>query len=139
MGLRRKAREFVVQALYSWDVSETNYKVIHQEFVSVYELKDKLEQFFSDLFFMTVKNVDFSDRVINKYIQNWDFDRLAHLDKAILRMAITEFFYFDSIPFNATIDEAVDIAKKYSTDKSGSFINGVLDNIKLKEVKDVRK
>ena len=107
--------------------------------VSVYELKDKLEQFFSDLFFMTVKNVDFSDRVINKYIQNWDFDRLAHLDKAILRMAITEFFYFDSIPFNATIDEAVDIAKKYSTDKSGSFINGVLDNIKLKEVKDVRK
>ncbi len=134
MGVRRKAREFVLQALYSLEMTGDDPQEIKKFYIEEYKLRDKLLEFFEELFDKTVENMEYIDSIIKRHIANWDFDRIAIIDKNILRMGIAEFLYFDSIPYNVTIDEAVEIAKKYSTEKSGSFVNGVLDAIKTKEV-----
>lgn len=67
------------------------------------------------------------DDLIQKLAENWDFSRIAPVDKAILRMGISELLYFPDIPTRVTINEAIEIAKIFSTDKSGIFINGMLD------------
>jgi len=69
------------------------------------------------------------DKEIRKYAENWDFERFAVVDKNILRMAVCEFFYFPDIPARVTINEAIELAKKYSTMDSSSFVNGILDAI----------
>ena len=67
--------------------------------------------------------------MIKKKALNWDFDRIAVIDRIILRMAMCEFIYFDDIPPKVSIDEAIEISKKFSTEKSGKFINGILDSV----------
>ena len=67
------------------------------------------------------------DELIGRLATNWDVDRIAPIDKAVLRMGIAELLFFPEIPTRVTINEAIDIAKRYSTDKSGVFINGMLD------------
>jgi N utilization substance protein B len=69
------------------------------------------------------------DDIIASHIKNWEVSRLATLDKLILRMAITEFIHFEQIPTKVTINEAIELAKSYSTRKSGTFVNGILDAI----------
>ncbi len=143
MGLRSKTREFAVQAIYSYsinsDISEIDSSIeldvdrIYKDIVAEYDINGKMEEFFNELFYTTVKYMKKIDIIIKDYSKNWDFDRIALTDKCILRLAITEFFYFDTIPSNVTIDEAVELTKKFSTDKSGGFVNGILDSIKNKE------
>ena len=72
--------------------------------------------------------------LIKPKLKNWDPDRIAALDMILLRMGICEFLYFETIPTKVTINEYIDLAKRYSTPKSGDFVNGVLDNI-LKDLK----
>jgi N utilization substance protein B len=69
------------------------------------------------------------DGWIRKSVQKWDLERLAIMDLLILRLAIAEFLYFDDIPFKVTINEAIELAKRYSTAQSGRFVNGILDAI----------
>ncbi|OGS35825.1 MAG: transcription antitermination factor NusB [Elusimicrobia bacterium RIFOXYB2_FULL_49_7] len=73
------------------------------------------------------------DKIIAGQCKNWDLDRVALLDKNILRMAVAEILYFEDIPEKVSIDEAIELAKGYSTDKSGTFVNGILDPIAFKE------
>ena len=72
------------------------------------------------------------DNIISKEVKNWDINRIAKVDRSILRLAIYEMFYREDIPPVVTINEAIDIAKKFSTEKSGSFVNGILDKVKTK-------
>ena len=67
--------------------------------------------------------------VIDKHTQNWELDRIAFMDILIMEVALSELMDFPTIPVNVTLNEYIEIAKNYSTDKSGTFINGVLDNI----------
>ncbi len=67
------------------------------------------------------------DKIIDEHAQNWDVDRLALIDKILIYMAATELTFFPEIPVRVTMNEAIDIAKKYSTDKSGAFLNGLLE------------
>ncbi|MCX7929916.1 MAG: transcription antitermination factor NusB [Chlorobi bacterium] len=67
------------------------------------------------------------DEQIERHALNWEFDRIAHLDRQIMRIAITEMLRFDDIPVKVSINEALELAKRYSTDKSNAFINGILD------------
>jgi len=69
------------------------------------------------------------DEWIGRSVQKWDLGRLAILDLIILRMAIAEFLYFDDIPYKVTINEAIELAKSYSTTQSGRFVNGILDAV----------
>lgn len=69
------------------------------------------------------------DTLIRAQVEHWEFTRLAVIDKIILRMAICEFLYFDDIPPKVSINEAIEIARDYSTEKSDKFVNGVLDSV----------
>ena len=81
------------------------------------------------------------DREIIKKLKNWEFSRVAVIDKVILRMAIAELLYFEDIPPQVSINEAIELAKKYSTAQSGKFINGLLDAIykKLNKENKIKK
>ena len=78
------------------------------------------------------------DKIISKEVKNWDVSRIAKVDRSILRLAIYEMFYREDIPPIVTINEAIDIAKKFSTEKSGSFVNGILDKVKTKLMRPSR-
>ena len=73
------------------------------------------------------------DRIIEKYSSHWKIDRMAHVDRNILRIAVYELLYCDDIPPKVAINEAIDIGKKFGSEDSGAFINGVLDKIKAEE------
>jgi len=91
------------------------------------DLEDK--QFAVDIFKKTILNANDFAKEIDQKTPNWDKDRIAELDKAIIKMAICEFIKFPSIPVKVTINEYLEIAKEYSTPKSSIFINGILDKI----------
>jgi N utilization substance protein B len=83
-----------------------------------------------------LKNID---EIIDKNLLNWDFSRLSIIDKSILRLATYELIYEDKIPIEVSIDEAIEIAKEYDSEKGGKFVNGVLDNIAKKHTSDAKK
>jgi N utilization substance protein B len=77
----------------------------------------------------TLQKKDFTLEIIKPKLKNWDADRIAQLDMIMIRMGICEFLYFETIPTKVTINEYIDIAKSYSTQQSGQFVNGILDSI----------
>jgi len=76
-----------------------------------------------------ITNREMSTELIKKHAQNWDFDRIAVLDIILMRLAVSELMSCEEIPIKVTINEVIELAKRYSTDKSGTFINGILDAI----------
>lgn len=133
MSNRRILRELVLKALYAHrqgggDAAHVIKTVITEELSTT---DDKSEaQFAERLFLKTIKNSDDFDVLIEPNLKNWDLNRIALVDKLVLHMAISEFLYFDDIPTKVTINEAIEIAKKYSTANSGRFVNGLLDVIR---------
>ena len=81
------------------------------------------------LFFCVMENVNWADDLIRSHLQNWEFDRVAQVDRLLLRMGICEIFFIDEIPPKVSISEMVEISKVYSTDESPNFINGILDAV----------
>lgn len=96
---------------------------------------DEIMNFGVELFLQTIRLKDEQMNLIKPKLKNWDMDRIAVLDQVIIRMALTEFTEFPSIPIKVTINEYLDISKEYSTPKSKDFINGILDKI-MKELKE---
>lgn len=128
MVQRREVRELVVQALYAEEISKNDWGQIVSAIIKPKFKSNKQNYKFAErLFFETLNHQDEIDEVIQRHINNWDIERLTVTDKIILRMAICEFLYFEEIPTKVTINEAIEIAKDYSTRKSGNFINGILD------------
>jgi len=89
-------------------------------------------EFANKLFRRTIDSQREADRIISAHAENWDLDRIAAIDRSLLRMATCELLTFEEIPPKVSIDEAIEIAKKYSTPKSGKFINGILDSILMR-------
>jgi N utilization substance protein B len=89
--------------------------------------KNGTYKFSEQLFLKTVKHQEALDEIIQEHIKNWELGRLAMMDRLILRLALTELLYFEEIPTKVSINEAIEIAKDFSTRKSGSFVNGILD------------
>ena len=77
----------------------------------------------------TIEKKEYTLEIIKPKLKNWDADRIAQLDMIMIRMGICEFLYFETIPTKVTINEYIDIAKSYSTQQSGQFVNGILDSI----------
>ncbi len=125
---RREVREVVLQALYALEVGKNPPGEIR-----TYILKEKLGndkealKFAENLFLRTVDMEQELDAIIEEQIKNWEINRLAVIDKLILRIALCEFLRFDDIPTKVTINEAIELAKNYSTQKSGKFVNGIID------------
>lgn len=126
---RRILREAVLKALYAFLLSNDDASHVIATQIKP-EAKDKEElQFAEKLFLATARNGEEYDKYIDSRIKNWELSRIALVDKIVLRMAICEFITFDDIPTKVTINEAIEVAKKFSTAKSGKFVNGVLDGV----------
>lgn len=118
----------MVQALYAEEISKNEWGQILSTLITPKFKKNKQNYKFAErLFFETLNHQEELDEVIQRHINNWDIERLTITDKIILRVALCEFLYFEDIPTKVTINEAIEIAKDYSTRKSGTFINGILD------------
>ncbi|MGY8763516.1 MAG: transcription antitermination factor NusB [Fidelibacterota bacterium] len=124
---RRVARESVLQALYAQQFSEDEPAIILNRIMTLYPEKKKNFKFILSLFQCVLDHVDWANDMIKSHLQNWEFDRVAQIDRVLLRMGICEIFYMDDIPPKVSISEMVEIAKVYSTEESSGFINGILD------------
>lgn len=127
---RREAREAALKAIYAVEIGKNSTQQATKLIIKE-SLTDDTEaiKFAEKLLLTTVDfAVDF-DQLIEQHIKNWDVNRLAVIDKLILRMAISELLHFDEVPTKVTINEAIELAKEYSTRKSGNFVNGILDAI----------
>jgi N utilization substance protein B len=126
---RRMAREGVLEALFSHQFSDVERKVtVNRVLKNVPERKANLE-FITALFNNVLDNSKWADELIEEHLQNWDFDRVAKVDKVLLKMGICEIYFLEDIPPKVTISEMVEISKVYSTDESPNFINGILDAV----------
>lgn len=127
---RRKAREAALRSIYAIEVGSNTRAEVSQQIVKVL-LKDDNDgvSFANEIILYATDEKKEFDGIIASHIKNWEVSRLAILDKLILRMAITELLHFDQIPTKVSINEAIELAKSYSTRKSGTFVNGILDAI----------
>jgi N utilization substance protein B len=131
MGTRRYARELAMQALFSMDMNSAFSMEMLAEYGRSFPPNKKVAPYFQRLTEGVVQYKDPIDKVIEKYSSNWKVRRMACVDRNILRLAVFEMLYCGDIPAKVSINEAIDIAKKFGSSESGSFINGILDGIRL--------
>ena len=126
---RRLTREKVLQVLFAYEMSKEPIALIMEN--NLAELKSENEdfEFARKLIYEVIKHQEECTAIIKSKVANWEFNRIALIDKVLLDMGICEFLYFPDIPPKVTINEAIEVAKTFSTEKSGKFINGVLDGI----------
>lgn len=128
-------RERVLQALYAYEASEDTVDHVLATLIRPVFEGDKTYLRFAERLFLKAADCRAEANVlIDKHTENWDLSRLAKTDRLVLWLAITEFLYFEDIPPKVTLNEAVDVARSFGTDKSASFVNGVLDAI-LRELR----
>lgn len=140
MGLRRLSREYALQILYAIDVCKLEAEDAQKSFWKDRKSGKKVLEFATTLVEGTLNNLPQIDSLIVKYARNWDIHRMASIDRNILRQATFEILYLLDIPINVIINEAVELAKKYSTEESGKFVNGILDKIReARNVKDLKE
>ena len=140
MGKRRLSREIALQFLYQFDTfikssdtSDWNFADSFEDFCSTFDetQDDEVLDFSIILSSGTCDNIQSINKIIKNYSDNWRLDRMSKIDRNILRMAVYEMVYLRSIPPPVTINEAIEIAKKYGSEDSAAFINGILDRIKV--------
>jgi len=129
MGARRKSREAVLRSLYCYEIrdGDMNLADIFQYCAEELQLDKKSAAFGFDLLKKVIEKKEDLDKAITEHTENWDFSRLAIIDKNILRMGLAEIYYFPDIPKKVSIDESIELAKTYGSADSGRFVNGVLD------------
>jgi len=121
-----------MQAMYALSVGELSLEHVLDTIVKPEFREDAFGRDFAErLFLRTSDNRERTEQIIRDHIANWEIERLAMVDRIILQMAITEILTFEDIPTKVTINEAIEIAKKYSTARSGPFVNGILDAVVL--------
>jgi N utilization substance protein B len=125
---RRKSREFALQVLFQLNITKQDpIKAFAQSKENF--SKEESDEFAEQIVLGVQEHLQEIDRLIEKYSENWRLDRMSLIDRNILRMAIFELLYCKEIPPKVTLNEAIDLGKKFGTDDSGSFINGILDRI----------
>lgn len=123
---RRQAREKAMQILFQVDMNEDqDFQMSMSEFIG----ENKNDPFFKKLLEGVLQHRQEIDQMISNHLENWTIDRIASVEKTVLRIAFFEMHYLDDIPKGVSINEAVELAKKFGDEKSGSFVNGVLSKI----------
>ena len=135
---RRRVRERVLQVLYAHELTHDPIDDVMGLLLKDLDKTKRSWEFASRFIHAVHEHSNEFDALIKGQVEHWEFNRLAILDKVILRMAICEFLFFDDIPPKVSINEAIEIARMYSTDKSDKFVNGVLDSL-LDALKDQQK
>ncbi|MDP8269552.1 MAG: transcription antitermination factor NusB [Candidatus Tenebribacter davisii] len=138
MGMRRKGREVAIQTLYSTEFLDNDIRLLTEDgLLKILEgvaadkeiLPDnQIYEFASDLVVNVLNHIDNIDDRIKAHSTNWSFERIAKLDLGVIRIAVYELIYTDTPP-PIVMNEAIEIAKKYCSESSGKFINGVLNAI----------
>jgi len=129
MGARRKARELALQMLYQYDLSANPPQQIVETFEELQKSKPNTREFATKIFQGTIDNMEKIDEMITAQADNWRLSRMAVVDRNIIRMSIYELLNEPDTPKLVIIDEAIEIGKKFGTQKSSQFINGILDGI----------
>ena len=134
MRKRTKARDIAIQILYELDIKKETAESLLEEYwqrPALEDLADKdIKSFTTALVEGTIKNKEEIDKIISSYAQNWELKRMAVIDRNILRMGTYELLFLEDIPPKVSINEAVELAKKYGDTDSSKFVNGVIDKIK---------
>ncbi len=128
MTLRHKSREFALQMLFEWDMGRQKPAHIERLFWKSARAADSTRKFANQLFEGSVTQAHASDVLVEKLSENWRLDRLAVVDRNILRLAVYE-LRFGTAPPKVVIDEALELAKKFSSADAPGFLNGVLDAV----------
>src|SRR5579875_3960419 len=130
MGTRRKSRELAMQMLFQGDLGKQKPEEVERLF---WDSRDDVDEetrgFADDLFRVATRREDEIDKLIQKHAKNWRLERMPAVDRNVLRMAIAEMIGFPSTPAPIVINEALEIAKRYSAPESLNFLNGVLDAV----------
>jgi N utilization substance protein B len=130
LGGRRRSRELALQVLYQLDMTgEQDWRTAFDLFCGSFEAPEPLKDFAMRLVEGVRANMERIDVLMREHSENWRLERMSRVDRNILRMAVFELLYCEDIPPRVTLNEAVDLGKRYGTEESGAFINGVLDNI----------
>lgn len=137
---RRANRMVVVQFLYQWEMNKPEQLLdTLRVFIESQENERDFYQFAESLIHGVIENITFIDQEIQKYAQNWSFERIAKVDLSVLRLAIYELSFRNDIPPIVSINEAIDLGKTFSNEESKRFINGILDQVKSKIQRPLRK
>ncbi|MBI2336191.1 MAG: transcription antitermination factor NusB [Deltaproteobacteria bacterium] len=138
MGKRRRAREALLKMLYEMDVAKLGLQEVksvywshldHIDESTVSGLEPEIMEFANMSFEGVAHNLSEIDRIVETHSTHWRIPRMNVVDRNILRMAVYELLYCQEIPPNVTINEAIELGKKFGTEDSGAFINGILDDI----------
>ncbi|MBN2244821.1 MAG: transcription antitermination factor NusB [Candidatus Aminicenantes bacterium] len=133
MGKRRRARESTLQILYQLEFNDTAIDNLLKDFAGQHKLKRETADYTFSLVNGVLKNKKSIDDLIRSISVNWRMSRMAVVDRNILRIAAFELMYGENINPAVVINEAIEIAKKYSSEKSARFINGILDALRNKQ------
>jgi len=129
MGGRRLSRELALKVLFPIDLVNSNMIETLEYIFGDEKYTEDVKEFTLILVKGVVSNLSEIDETIRKYTKNWSLERITNIDRNILRIAIYEILHIDNIPKSVSINEAVELAKRYSTESSFSFVNGVLGKI----------
>lgn len=130
MGSRRKARELALQMLFQWDLGGHSPEHVVSSFLQTQKIDADVERFARALFEGTVVEVEVLDRRVREHAEHWRLERMAAVDRNLLRLALYELLHCPDTPAPVVINEALEIARRYSGKDSVEFINGVLDAIR---------
>ncbi len=137
MRNRTRAREISLQILYQLDLREEELREHLDDLLLEEEEPEEVIEFSRGIVLGVLEARDESDRMITEVAEHWDIARMAAIDRNILRIAVYEMTSRPDIPRKVSINEAIELGKKYSTEQSGAFINGILDRIR-RQIEDAR-
>lgn len=132
MGIRRKARELALKAIFEFDFNHIPLMAIMDRLQTDQISEPEVLQFTQQLLSTYEQNQEAIDSSIEEHSSNWKLSRMANVDRNILRLGVGEILFFGDVPKNVTINEYLEIAKKYGSEDSSSFVNGILDKIEKK-------
>ncbi|MBT8357369.1 MAG: transcription antitermination factor NusB [Deltaproteobacteria bacterium] len=131
MGNRRRSRELAMQALFFMDVNRNISDEMVDRFCDGFNPPLSERPFFLELVKGVISTLDKLDSIIERFSKNWRMSRMSPVDRNIMRIAAYEIIFCSDIPSKVSINEAVDIGKKFGTEESGAFINGIIDSIRI--------
>ncbi|MFA6956645.1 MAG: transcription antitermination factor NusB [Thermoanaerobaculia bacterium] len=129
MGARRKARELALQMLFQHDIAGNDPSEIIETFEDIQRVRPNIREFAIKVFRGTLEKQTDIDKILVEQTENWRIERMAVVDRNLIRMAIYEMLYLDDTPKLVILDEAIEIGKRFGTNKSSQFINGILDGV----------
>ncbi len=138
MGKRREAREAAVQFLFQRDLQPTGQPVGIEDFWALRPAPDNVQKFATELVTGVLGHQAVIDEQIKKFLKNYEMNRVAAVDRNVLRVAVYEMLFCPDIPPVISINEAIEVAKKFGAEQSGHFVNGVLDRIRAEVPRPAR-